>query len=75
MPAPRRNPTSRVSNQPVASEVIGMTGGITAPLPNNPINIQLPSTQRAQSDVALEKFAMLIMYIVALIAIWGGYSQ
>ena len=71
MPAPRRAP-SRVSNQPVASEVIGMTGGITAPLPNNPINIQLPSTQRGQSDIALEKFAMLIMYIVALIAIWGG---
>ena len=71
MPAPRRTP-NRISNQPVASEVIGMTGGITAPLPNNPINIQLPSTQRAQSDIALEKFAMLIMYIVALIAIWGG---
>ena len=71
MPAPRRIPT-RASNQPVASDVIGMTGGITAPLNNNPINIQLPSTQRAQSDIALEKFAMLIMYIVALIAIWGG---
>jgi len=71
MPAPRRVPT-RTTAKPAQSEAIGMTGGITSPLNNNQISIRLPSTQRQDSDMALEKFAMLIMYIVALIAIWGG---
>ena len=71
MPAPRRAST-RTSTKPVRPEAIGMTGGITSPRNYNQISIILPTTHRQDSDLALEKFAMLIMYIVALIAIWGG---
>lgn len=75
MAAPTRNAPQRVSNQGLLSRAndkgtIFSTpeSAVSAP----PMVISQPGKIRTKGDVDLEKFAQLIMYVVALIAIWGG---
>ena len=70
MPAPRR-PTA-------AKKTTRIDSAITAPgqlYPSNQTQTVLvtsPQAAKSGDDLALMKFAQLIMYIVALICIWGG---
>jgi len=75
MAAPTRNAPQRVSNQGLLSRANDK--GTIFSTPENaditpPMVISQPGKVRTQADVDLEKFAQLIMYVVALIAIWGG---
>ena len=75
MAAPTRNAPQRVSNHGLLSRAndthaIYSTSDNATSAP--PMVISQPGKVRTQGDVDLEKFAQLIMYVVALIAIWGG---
>ena len=75
MAAPTRNAPQRVSNHGLLSRA-NDTNAIYSTSDNAtsapPMVISQPGKVRSQGDVDLEKFAQLIMYVVALIAIWGG---
>ena len=75
MAAPTRNAPQRVSNQGLLSRAKD-SNAIYSATENNanaqPMVISQPGKIRTQSDIDLEKFAQLVMYVVALIAIWGG---
>ena len=75
MAAPTRNAPQRVSSQGLLSPANDPSAIYSAP--DNAVStpsmvISQPGKVRTQGDVDLEKFAQLIMYVVALIAIWGG---
>ena len=75
MAAPTRNAPQRVSSQGLLSRANDSSAIYSAP--DNAVStpsmvISQPGKVRTQGDVDLEKFAQLIMYVVALIAIWGG---
>ena len=75
MAAPTRNAPQRVSNHGLLSRANDTSAIYSSP--NNatsaaPMVISQPGKVRTQGDVDLEKFAQLVMYVVALIAIWGG---
>jgi hypothetical protein len=75
MAAPTRNAPQRVSSQRLLSRANDPSAIYSAPdnaVSTPPMVISRPGKVRTQGDVDLEKFAQLIMYIVALIAIWGG---
>ena len=75
MAAPTRTAPQRVSNQGLLSRATD-SSAIYSAAENNanaqPMVISQPGRVRTQDDINLEKFAQLAMYIVALIAIWGG---
>ncbi len=74
MAAPTRIAPQRVSNQGLLSRTTDSSAIYAAPNNANqpPMVISQPGRVRTQDDINLEKFAQLAMYIVALIAIWGG---
>ena len=75
MAAPTRNAPQRVSTQGLLSRATDSSAIYSAPDNNAdvlPMVISQPGRVRTQDDINLEKFAQLAMYIVALIAIWGG---
>ena len=75
MAAPTRNAPQRVSSQGLLSRATDSSAIYSAPDNNAdilPMVISQPGKVRTQDDINLEKFAQLVMYFVALIAIWGG---
>jgi len=75
MAAPTRNAPQRVSNQGLLSRANDPSAIYSTPenaVSAPPMVISQPGKVRTQGDVDLEKFAQLVMYVVALIAIWGG---
>jgi hypothetical protein len=75
MAAPTRTAPQRVSNQGLLSRATD-SSAIYSAAENNanaqPMVISQPGRVKTREDINLEKFAQLAMYIVALIAIWGG---
>ena len=75
MAAPTRKAPQRISKQGLlartndSSTIYSSSENSTI---QTPMVISQPGKIRTQDDINLEKFAQLIMYIVALIAIWGG---
>lgn len=75
MAAPTRNAPQRKTHQGLLRQAHSSAAIYSAPDNNvstSPMHIAQPGKIRTQDDINLEKFAQLIMYIVALIAIWGG---
>jgi len=74
MAAPTRTAPQRVSNQGLLSRSTDSSAIYAAQNNANqpPMVISQPGRNKTQGDINLEKFAQLAMYIVALIAIWGG---
>ena len=75
MAAPTRNAPQRASSQGLLSRTNDPNAIYSASdnVASTPaMVISQPGKVRTQGDVDLEKFAQLVMYVVALIAIWGG---